>query len=297
MANEVSAVRFNKLVGDVAGKLDEISDTALNVVRHVAVLRRDIGEMIIRAFSPKAAVDRRSFNELAPETRDDYRRAVEDNSRDEMARLSEALIASGTVRESMSPTLLYDCVKLAAAFTAAEITSWIDSGLSMTNLLQTSGFTDHGDRVRALQTAVDSGRTTVEAFSGVVEEIEAESALGMRPAVKAARKAAETKKNNKKRAKAGPPPDAISLVDALEKFRHDLDDRHLVAVNTIWARMENEYAGLDLASSDKVQEIMAELKLPLEALRQAVDLLLGFVGKKKDKEDGATAVATKRKRK
>jgi hypothetical protein len=282
-----------QLAAAVHMKIKEIGDLAGATKLKLTLMRRDIGEHVIRAFSPAAAADRRSFDDIPPKERADLRDGIEKRNRAEMAKLSDDIVDLfiGDINDVTSdpaekfvaqlkawvtPTMLYECVNLAASYTPAEINAWIGEGLSMTNMLQASVFADADDRERTFRSAIETGRVSVDSFKEVVDEIEANSEVGMRPASKAAKKAAETKRNKKKAERAGPPADSLPLSRAVEKFGDALNDHHRAAFDNLWGRLENEFDEVDTSTQEATRAVREEIKLPLEATLETIKLILAF---------------------
>jgi hypothetical protein len=277
-----------KLVEEIVEHCRAINQLKMDANRKLGVIRRDIGELVVRRFSPSAAAERRKFDDLPLETREKFRKDIDGRNRQSMVELAEALSAAGVTEAVMSVNTLYVCARLAICYTSHQIASWVDRGMSMTNLAAATAMSSREDMDRALETAIETEATAVDDFRELVDNLVANGAMERSPASAAAKKAAATKK--KSTARIGPPEDALTPLQRLEKFSRLLDSRLREEIDNTLVMLTNEYDDLDSGERDRIQEVLRELKLPLEATRASIDGILEYLKKEEIFDDSGSGI-------
>ncbi|MCL2001356.1 MAG: hypothetical protein FWG74_07975 [Planctomycetes bacterium] len=121
MLNQDLPTQYKMLIQSVSDKLSEMAVMATVFKRKEALIRRAIGEIIIRYYSRDARTDRRPFEDIAAATRRAYRNSMETGGHEGLAQMSEDLLAMGMPETLVSVTAMDKCANLSANITKYEI--------------------------------------------------------------------------------------------------------------------------------------------------------------------------------
>jgi hypothetical protein len=309
MNTAITAVtkKEQKLIKDIAGIYAKIYTISVEGVRQLACFHRDIGELVVRHYSPSAGSERRAFSELAYDERRAFRDEIEAMPRAELARLGRELEAAGVPGAALSATKLYECVRLACCYSGAEILEWTGRGVSMTNLVSSAALSSREDTETVLTAATEQGAVTVEDFQVLMDDLVAAEAVKLLPRAAAAKKAAVTKQRLREEAAAAEDRrererkrepkerkrpesrylDSQTLAGRLERLRNHLEDHLLTEMANLYVDLTNDFDALTFEDQDEVEVRLKDLASPLKTLIQTSNDLTGFLATRARKKQAA----------
>lgn len=271
-----------KVADAIVSSVSRMQKIALTAMQQLMCENRDIGECIIRHYSPKAKKDKRPFEELTAEERLAMREDAGKISREELGKLGELLVERGVTADACSVTNLYEGIRLAVNYRPSEILTWTKKGITKAHLLTCAALENDDDRKQALKKAVEED-IKADAFTTVVEEVEQQSSHGFTPEAKRARSASATKKKKgggkrKPKTYLGSPADDAILLDIINNMADYLDTRGLTVFSNMSVKMKEEFPELEEADQDAILRALERMDPLLNTLIESVKWLRELYG-------------------
>ena len=259
---------LESVADQIALKYGNIGKVVQVAMQSIAALKRDIGEAIIKHYSPKAAAEKREFEQLTAEERQEYREDAEGISRDDLAELARLLQEKGIAEKVCSVTGMYESMRLAVAYRPSEIVKLVGKNLTLEHLLTLTRLADSTDRKKAVEQAVEQDAYKQEEFAGIVDKVAEESPHGFTASAKKAKKAAETRRGGggRKKDNSGIPPAEDSLIKATSKMFSHLEDRLLTQLSNLAVKFKEEYPELSASDQDDALKEIEKLMPHLDTL-------------------------------
>jgi hypothetical protein len=168
----------------------------------ITLLRREIGEALLKYRAFKNGNKLPSLNASSYEDRKKFR-ALAENKGAELLPIAQALAGRHIADHQISVTAMYDNMRLALAYTEADITKAMkEDGHSYTNLIRLAGTASEDERNQILDRAKRETKMSVAAFKDMHEEMRAAEGITQTPTSEKALKSAKARRDNREKREA-----------------------------------------------------------------------------------------------
>lgn len=285
---------------------------AVESTKYLALIRRNIGEILLKYYNPTAAKIP-SFNNIDYATRCQFRHEATGIGNDSLTELSVKLTERGIPQAAVSPKTLRNCIVLAVAYTSTDIEDMVMvKKHSLTNLICAAALQKEEDRVKLLAKASDEGKTTVTEFQRMFDDETVSEQLT--PTSQAAKAAAESRTAAPKQRSAKEPDGRSrkqkaqdqalgihnnqSIASMLSKAYNHTMDHVLPTYQNVWTAVADDIMQLDAgkerdAAYDRAADMVKALKevqLTITSITNSFEKLTRMV-----KADGKDKDADKKK--